>query len=26
MTHEIQAVYAVVGRWLVLQNWEERDR
>jgi type II secretory pathway component PulK len=26
MTHEIQAVYSIVGHLLVLQNWEERDR
>jgi len=25
LTHEIQAVYSIVGHWLVLQNWEERD-
>src|SRR5439155_473493 len=26
LTHEIQAVYAVVGPRLVLEGWEERDR
>jgi type II secretory pathway component PulK len=26
LTHEIQAVYVVLGRWMVLQRWEERDR
>jgi type II secretory pathway component PulK len=26
ITHEIQAVYVIVGDLLVLQNWEERDR
>jgi general secretion pathway protein K len=26
MTHEIQAVYVLVGNLLVLQSWEERDR
>ncbi len=26
LTHEIQAVYAVVGQRLVLEGWEERDR
>lgn len=26
LTHEIQAVYVVLGQWLVLQNWEEHDR
>jgi general secretion pathway protein K len=25
-THEIQAVYVIVGTKLALQNWEERDR
>ncbi|HXQ28684.1 MAG TPA: helix-hairpin-helix domain-containing protein [Gemmatimonadales bacterium] len=26
LTHEIQAVYLVLGHWLVLQQWEEHDR
>ena len=26
ITHEIQAVYVIVGDLLVLQSWEERDR
>jgi general secretion pathway protein K len=26
LTHEIQAVYALVGQRLVLERWEERDR
>jgi type II secretory pathway component PulK len=26
LTHEIQAVYVIVGTALVLQSWEERDR
>jgi general secretion pathway protein K len=26
LTHEIQAVYVVLGHWLVLQHWEEHDR
>lgn len=26
LTHEIQAVYLVLGQWLVLQRWEEHDR
>jgi type II secretory pathway component PulK len=26
VTHEIQAVYVVLGHWLVLQRWEEHDR
>jgi general secretion pathway protein K len=26
LTHEIQAVYVIIGNALVLQSWEERDR